>query len=290
MVSGLFLFLYAAFLVTAIVKGGMLDSYKQAVEVNKAYTRLAALAPYSLALLYVLKLEKRIPKTSGKIYHCILLLHGQRRALIASKMFLADALSISVLVALFGGALGIMMEDNLMFTFGGFVLSLFIPLIQLQDLEKKVKQMKREITMDLPEFLNKLILLVNAGETVQKALIHCVKQQAGESKSGALYTQLGMVAAELENGYSFHQSIEEFSKRCGVQEATVFSTTMLLNYNRGGEEFVASLREISRDLWEKRKNMTKTLGEQASSKMLFPMMFIFLVIMVIVGYPALTLM
>ncbi|MOA13367.1 Bacterial type II secretion system protein F domain protein [compost metagenome] len=148
--------------------------------------------------------------------------------------------------------------------------------------------MKQEITMELPEFLNKLILLVNAGETVQKALIRCVKQN--EDADSSLYHQLRMVAAELENGYSFHQSIEDFSKRCGVQEATVFSTTLLLNYNRGGEEFVTSLREISRDLWEKRKNITKTLGEQASSKMLFPMIFIFLVIMVIVGYPALSLM
>jgi tight adherence protein C len=142
--------------------------------------------------------------------------------------------------------------------------------------------------MELPEFLNKLILLVNAGETVQKALLRCVKQKNDEDN--ALYKQLRVVAAELENGYSFHQSIEEFSKRCGVQEATIFSTTLLLNYNKGGQEFVMSLREISRDLWEKRKNTTKTLGEQASSKMLFPMMFIFLVIMVIVGYPALTLM
>jgi tight adherence protein C len=290
MLSGLFLLAYASLLALGVMRGTVLESYKQAVEENKQYSKLAFLAPYSLVLIYILKLEKRIPKTSGKIYHNILLLHGQRRALIMSKMFLADAVSISVLLTVFGSMIGMMMEDNLVFTLGGFILSWFIPLIQLQELEKKVKTMKREITMELPEFLNKLILLVNAGETVQKALIRCVKQKKSEDKPGALYLQLGMVAAELENGYSFHQSMEEFSKRCGVQEATVFSTTMLLNYNRGGEEFVASLREISRDLWEKRKNITKTLGEQASSKMLFPMIFIFLVIMVIVGYPALTLM
>lgn len=290
MIGGLFLLIYIGLLVMVVIRADVLEGYKQAVQSNRQYTRLALLAPYSLAIIYVIKLEKRIPKISGRIYHNILLLHGQRKALITSKMFLADAVSISIIVTVFGCVLGLLMPENWWFAPGGFTLSLLIPLIQMQELEKKVKKMKQEITMELPEFLNKLILLVNAGETVQKALIRCAKQKRSGDKTNALYDQLAMVAAELENGYSFHQSIEDFSKRCGVQEATIFSTSMLLNYNRGGEEFVASLREISRDLWEKRKSITKTLGEQASSKMLFPMVFVFLVIMVIVGFPALSLM
>lgn len=280
----------------AIVVGGLalvafrgdLSGYRRAVAENKNLSRLAFLAPYSLALVYRLNLEKRIPKLPRKIHHNIILLHGQKRGMIIGKFYFADAISVSLLLFTFFCLLGAMQPDNYMLMGAGVLAALIAPYLMQQELENKVKQMKQEITIELPEFLNKLILLVNAGETVQKALIRCVKQK--EEEDNALYKQLRLVAAELENGYSFHQSIEEFSKRCGVQEATVFSTTLLLNYNKGGEEFVDALREIARDLWEKRKNITKTLGEKASSKMLFPMMFIFLVIMVIVGYPALALM
>lgn len=46
------------------------------------------------------------------------------------------------------------------------VVSVFL----VKDLEKKVKQRKDSIIIELPEFVNKIILLVNAGETVQGAM------------------------------------------------------------------------------------------------------------------------
>lgn len=271
-----------------IILRSPLGRYKEVSVAFKDSLQLAFMAPYSLALMDRLGLDRRFPRLTGRINHNIILLHGSKKGTLLCKLYFADSMSILLLVFTFGCVLAAILGDNLLLAGASIALAAAIPYVMLQELEKKNQRIKREITMELPEFLNKLILLVNAGETVQKALLRCVKQKNDEDN--ALYKQLRVVAAELENGYSFHQSIEEFSKRCGVQEATIFSTTLLLNYNKGGQEFVMSLREISRDLWEKRKNTTKTLGEQASSKMLFPMMFIFLVIMVIVGYPALTLM
>jgi tight adherence protein C len=63
-----------------------------------------------------------------------------------------------------------------------------------------------------------------------------------------------------------------------------------LNYRRGGVEFVYALRELSRIIWDKRLALTKTLGEEASAKLVFPMVFIFFIVMVIVAAPAILIM
>ncbi|MNJ65984.1 hypothetical protein D3C77_620270 [compost metagenome] len=95
---------------------------------------------------------------------------------------------------------------------------------------------------------------------------------------------------ECEGGYSFQQALEGFSKRCGIQEVSAFTTAVLLNYRRGGSDFVLSLRDLSHTLWEKRKAVGKTLGEQASSKLVFPMVLLFLIIVILVGTPAFMIM
>ncbi|GAF08207.1 type II/IV secretion system protein TadC [Paenibacillus pini JCM 16418] len=51
-----------------------------------------------------------------------------------------------------------------------------------------------------------------------------------------------------------------------------------------------ALTDLSRVLWEKRKSITRTRGEQASSKLVFPMVVIFLVVVVLVGTPAFLMM
>jgi len=67
----------------------------------------------------------------------------------------------------------------------------------------------------------------------------------------------------------------------------VFVNVILLNYRRGGEELVNALSTLSRNMWEARKNAAKTLGEEASSKLLFPMVLIFLVVLTVIAAPAL---
>nr|WP_249436112.1 type II secretion system F family protein [Paenibacillus sp. Marseille-Q4541] len=142
--------------------------------------------------------------------------------------------------------------------------------------------------MELPEFLNKVVLLVGAGETVQKAIIHCTERKQGSEHP--LYLELGQMIAEWNSGYSFQQAFEQFSKRCGIQEVSIFTTTVLLNFRRGGNDFVLYLRDLSRVLWEKRKSLSRTKGEQASSKLVFPMVLIFLVIVIMVGAPSFMMM
>ncbi|MBC8081218.1 MAG: hypothetical protein H7X86_12805 [Gorillibacterium sp.] len=146
--------------------------------------------------------------------------------------------------------------------------------------------------------MSKIVLLVNAGDTVQQAIGRCATpigedQAISKEKkvsTSPLHRELSVLIHDLGNNLSFSVALENFSKRCSVQEVSLFTNTVLLNYRRGGEDFVTSLRELNRVLWEKRKSLAKTLGEEASSKLVFPMVLIFLVVTVIVAAPAILMM
>lgn len=153
---------------------------------------------------------------------------------------------------------------------------------------RNLEARRRQIVAALPDRLSKLILLVGAGETVQGAFRRCV-DVAGEQKH-PLDREWAIAAASLANGESFQAAMERFGRQCAVQEASVFTTVLLLNYKRGGEHFTLALRELSFTLWEKRKAVARTRGEEASSKLVFPLVGILMILMVLVGAPAILLM
>ncbi|MBD2867775.1 type II secretion system F family protein [Paenibacillus arenilitoris] len=152
---------------------------------------------------------------------------------------------------------------------------------------RRVERRKRQLITELPEMLSKLMLLVGAGETVQQALARCLE---GKDAKHPLYKEWGDAVSSLRNGQSFSEAMERFNRRCAVQEVSIFTTVLLLNYRRGGEHFALALRELSYTLWEKRKAIARSRGEEASSKLVFPLVGILLVLMVLVAAPAVLLM
>lgn len=208
-------------------------------------------------------------------------LHGGSSAVEQVNRFVADQMSVCLLALGIAAALwavGGSPAGSL-----GLLLAVSLPLLAVRKVEKAVRARKRDIILDMPVLLNKLTLLINAGETVQQAIHRCSEQ--GDPAS-PLYAELRKLSHELRDNRSFPQALEDFSKRCAVQEVAMFSTTVLLNYRRGGNDFVLALQDLGRVLWDKRKAVAKTLGEEASSKLVFPMVIIFLVVMIVVAAPA----
>ncbi|OMF38911.1 hypothetical protein BK133_00735 [Paenibacillus sp. FSL H8-0548] len=170
----------------------------------------------------------------------------------------------------------------------GAVIGIVLVLRPFVEAGRRVEQRKQQIITELPDMLSKLMLLVGAGETVQQALAKCLDgKEAGQHP---LYKEWGVAVVSMRNGQPFSTTIEKFNRRCSVQEVSIFTTVLLLNYRRGGEHFVLALRELSYTLWEKRKAIARSRGEEASSKLVFPLVGILLVLMILVAAPAVLLM
>lgn len=156
------------------------------------------------------------------------------------------------------------------------------------DAGKKLERRKKAIITGLPDRMSKLMLLVSAGETVQRAFVRCLEGKEGFQHP--LDKEWGAAVTAMNNGQSFSVVLERFNRSCAVQEASLFTTVILLNYRKGGEHFVLAVRELSYSLWEKRKGMARISGEEASSKLVFPLVGVMFIMMIIVAAPAVLVM
>jgi len=151
------------------------------------------------------------------------------------------------------------------------------------ELDKQIKERRMSIQIDFPDFINKLTLLINAGMTVGRAWEKIVEDNKKETP---LYEELSIAQADIRGGKSEHQAFEDFAKRCKTPEITRFIAVVLQNLRKGSSELVSILRLQAAESWEMRKNIAKRIGEEASTKLLFPMMIMFLAILIIVIIPA----
>lgn len=262
--------------------------YRSVAKLHMEGLRLKKLAPPMLYILERLKLMSRFPLFFFKIQRSVQKLNGQRYSAEMTLLYVGEMMAYSWLLLMMGCLLTLAMEDAAGLAIGG-AMAVLVPAAMIKDMHGKVVKRDHDILTELPELLSKIVLLVGAGETVQKAISHCVEQKKQEMHH-PLYRELIKMKDDLEGGYSFQQSFENFSKRCAVQEVSIFTTTVLLNFRRGGNDFVMALTDLSRVLWEKRKAITRTRGEQASSKLIFPMVVIFMIVIVLVGTPAFMMM
>ncbi|WP_202078135.1 type II secretion system F family protein [Caldalkalibacillus salinus] len=212
-----------------------------------------------------------------------MIIYGQQEGSKHTEFFITQLISTVITSVFMTTFLGLASGDMALFFFGLF-LCFLIPYILIIGLDKQINEKHYDIHMQLPELIDKMTLFINAGETVQKALIQSVDLKV--TSNSFFQQELQKTIKRLEQQISLPQALEELSQRCGLQEVSVFTTTILLNYKRGGHELVDALRDLSKRLWEKRKIATKTKGEQASSKLVFPMVIIFIIVMVIIATPA----
>lgn len=163
------------------------------------------------------------------------------------------------------------------------VLALGLALLQDKELDSKTEERRTAIMIEFPEFINKLLLLVNAGMTISKAWEKIVTDN---KKTTPLYEELNISIAEIRAGKPETVAYEEFARRCKVKEIIKFVSVIILNLKKGGSEVVPALRAQSDECWEMRKATARRLGEKASSKLMLPMAIMLIGIILIVALPA----
>ncbi|WP_062354510.1 type II secretion system F family protein [Bacillus kwashiorkori] len=249
---------------------------------------LKFMAPISLYIIDRYQIITRFYGRVSFIQQKMIGLHGNRMATHFTKLYLAQIISTIILCFTGSVCFALFNEGDHTLFFVGLFFTVIIPMMMIRNLTEQERRRKDEIIAELPEYVNKVILLVNAGETIQQAMIRSAFMNK-EKQNHPLYKELMEAMNKLQSNHPFHQVLNDLSKRCGIQEVSIFTTTVLLNYRKGGQDLILALRELSGTLWEKRKAISKIKGEEASSKLVFPLILIFISVMIIIGFPALTL-
>lgn len=158
-----------------------------------------------------------------------------------------------------------------------------LPLVQDKGLDNKIEDRRTQLRIEFPEFINKLVLLINAGMTIPRAWEKIADEHPGDTPLGR---ELKLSIADIQAGKSPDLAYEEFGRRCQIKEIVKFVSVIIVNMKKAGNELVLTLQAQSNECWEMRKTAARRLGEQASSKMMLPMALTLLGIMMVVALPA----
>ena len=143
------------------------------------------------------------------------------------------------------------------------------------------KKLQEELTREYPEIISKLSLLTGAGMTPYNALRRIAADGNGEA-----YSRLAAVVGNIQSGASERAQYASFGRIFGLEAYSRLGSMLEQNTVKGNERLRIMLREECEQALEERKARARKAGEQAGTKMLFPMMMMFGIIIVIIMVPA----
>lgn len=157
-----------------------------------------------------------------------------------------------------------------------------------RELDRRMEQRKKELLLDYPEIVNKLLLYMGAGMTIRNAFAKMGEDYKKQQKERRryVYEEILITCYELQGGRSEQEAYDHFGRRCQVQAYMKLSTLLSQNLRKGSNDLLGALRQESDNAFAERKNMARKLGEEAGTKLLLPMMMMLCIVMVIIMIPA----
>ena len=199
------------------------------------------------------------------------------------RVYWAKAITYSLIAVCMGALVNVAMNDPLIAVFIAIGLGALLPYFVLQEIEDKVKKRHIAIMMDMPELTNKIVILTGAGQTLQGALFKIASELSSEK---IVYQELARTMAMIDAGESADSAFDQMCVKCNMPEMRRFVAIILQNIHRGGSDVSAALKGIGEELWAARKATALRIAEEASTKMLFPMMLMLLAVVLLVIAPA----
>ena len=151
-------------------------------------------------------------------------------------------------------------------------------------LERVVRRRQREIFETVPDALDLLTVCVEAGLSLERALI----KVAGEIhiKSMVLAQELQLVLMEMRAGFTKEKALRNFALRSGVDDVDTL-VAMLIQSERFGTSMGTALRVHSDNLRSKRQQLAEEAAAKIALKLLFPLIFfIFPTLLIVLVGPA----
>jgi tight adherence protein C len=129
---------------------------------------------------------------------------------------------------------------------------------------------KREIFETIPDALDLLTVCVEAGLSLERALVKVATEI--HIKSVILAQELQLVLMEMRAGFSKEKALRNFSLRIGVDDIDAL-VAMLIQSERFGTSIGDALRVYSENLRDKRRVIAEEAAAKIGLKLLFPLIF-----------------
>lgn len=182
----------------------------------------------------------------------------------------------------------------------GFVIAGLLLLREKEMIRNREKKRQEQLRRSYPWFINEMTLLMGAGmqikniltvfiEEYERDFLQIRKEKAAAGKEdyrAALVCELKWAKHSLEIGMSEEQVYYQLGRRLKLPCYIKLMTLLEQNVKRGSKGLIALFEQEEINALEERKNLAKRYGEEASTKLLGPMILLLLVVMLMIMVPA----
>lgn len=164
--------------------------------------------------------------------------------------------------------------------------------VKKKEKENIAAKRKKEIEMEYADFVNQLSILVEAGMTIRQAwqrmaIQYSKRRKMDNGKENIVYEAILRMSRQLSEGENEKLVYERFAKEMDVLCYRRLIRMLTSNLEKGSGSLKNYLEEESKKAYDQRILLAKKLGEEASTKLLGPLMLMMMLIMAVVIAPAL---
>lgn len=170
--------------------------------------------------------------------------------------------------------------------FLGLIIGFICILYADQKIIQEKKKKEEELMLSYPEIIAKMTLLIRAGLTLRKAWERIVMDYRQQKKHQYAYEEMEYTYYEMENGIPEAKAYREFGRRCQLASYKKFGNLLEQNLKKGSGGLIILLEQEANLAFEARKSLALKLGEEAGTKLLLPMFFMLVVVLVVCIAPA----
>ena len=145
--------------------------------------------------------------------------------------------------------------------------------------------------MEYPEIVSKMAILMGAGMTIEQAWNKITgryldKKEKKKIKEVPIYETMLVTQREIMDGKSPRKAYNSFAVNTDLSCYQRFVRIILQSLQKGNKGVLTMLEKESDDAFKERRLTAKRLGEEASTKMLMPLLLMMGVVIAIVMAPA----
>lgn len=182
-----------------------------------------------------------------------------------------------------------------------------------EDAKKRKKARNSQLMFEYPQMVDQMSILLDSGMTIRKAWErmletdrhmqqnncqgkeikptccerHFVKRNSRENQR-IFVEEMWITYREIQEGRGEQDAYERFGKRIGLMPYRRFGSILSQNLSKGTRDIKLLLRKEAAEALEMRKNRARRMGEEAGTKMLFPMLVMLVLILLVLLLPAIT--
>lgn len=171
-----------------------------------------------------------------------------------------------------------------------FILLLLIPVHNYLDLKEKGKKYQEEAEKDFPVIVHLLTLYMGAGLSFFSAVSRISSSyRERRERTGARYAfdKLLFMEQQMKTGVGQKEACLKWGAAFEKDCYRKLSVILTQSFTKGAREAASLMEEAEKEAFAARIDRARKEGEEASTKLLFPMILLLFLVMLLVMYPAL---